>query len=33
MTARDLTAWRAAGIPAEVIKAALARSPAAPPQP
>jgi hypothetical protein len=31
MTARDLTAWRDAGIPAEVTKAALARSPAAPP--
>jgi hypothetical protein len=33
MTARDLTAWREAGIPDEVIKAALARSPAAPAAP
>jgi hypothetical protein len=31
MTAGDLAAWRDAGVPDEVIKAALARSPAAPP--
>lgn len=33
MTARDLADWRAAGMPDEVIKAALARSPAAQPPP
>ena len=33
MTARDLADWRAAGIADEVIKAALARSPAAEPPP
>ncbi len=33
MTARDLADWRAAGVPDEVIKAALARSPAAAPPP
>jgi len=33
MTARDLADWRAAGVPDEVIKATLARSPAAPPPP